>query len=133
MSVHYEVRQVEADESVLPDHDYADAFEGVWDDADPEEPQQWVLRGMSGSPAWVRGVVRRIGFTGWSVVESTRDMVRLEQRLPMMMVSVVGRNLSGRRRMTTELVYLRPILCRLLMAVIGPQHRRMAKRVVTSK
>lgn len=133
MSVASEVRRVEVDEVALPSHDYADAFEVAWADADVEEPRQWVLRGMGGAPAWVRWVVRRIGFTGWSVVESNRDLVRLEQRLPALAVSVVGRNFPGRRRMTTALTYLRPVLGRLLWAAIGSSHRRVAKRVVTSR
>jgi hypothetical protein len=131
--VQTEVRRVEVDEPALSGHDYADAFEITWDDADAERPQLWVSRGMSGLPGWVRPVVRRIGVREWTIVESTDEVVRQEQRLPMMIVTVIGRNRPGRRRMTTSLTYLRPVLGRLVWAAIGPQHRRMAKRVIGSR
>ena len=133
MTIQSEVRRVEVDENVVPSHDYADAFEVAWADADAEEPRQWVSRGMRGASAWVHWVLRRIGVQEWSIVESTCEVVHLEQRTPMMMVSVIGRNLPGKRRMTTALTYLRPVLGRLVWALIGSQHRRTARRVITSK
>lgn len=133
MSERSEVRQVEVDEEATPRHDYADAFEVAWPDTDAEEPREWVSRGMRSSPAWVRWVVRRIGFREWTMVESSPEVVRMELPLPSLMVSVVGRNLPGRRRMTMAFTYRRPVLGRLLWAAIGSTHRRMARRVITSR
>lgn len=140
------VRQVEVDDQLAGgDYDYADAYEVRLPEPDPETPETWVRAGMNDSPAVVEWIADRLGLGGQTststdqidggrVVECNADMVRIEWSLPLMRVVVVGRKIgpSG-RRLTSFLYYKRPVLARVVWAVVGIGHRRLARRLITSK
>lgn len=125
-------------------YDYADAFEVRLPEPDGEAPETWVLTGLDDSPAvveWIATVVLGHGSApststdrvvdGWRVVESTSEVVHLEQSLPLMHVVVVGRRVgSSGRRLTSVLHFERPVLARLVWAVVGIGHRRMVRRLL---
>jgi hypothetical protein len=123
--------------------DYADAFEAVLPGPDPYPPEEWVRAGLGATSGTVRAVTRFLGFGRaaaaqgqagpWRVVESTAHVVHLETSLSFLSVVMVGRRVEPTRRtLTTVLHYRRPTLARLVWAVIGPVHRRTARRVLTS-
>lgn len=134
-----QVRRVEVTDQVATARprpcDYADAFEVRMPEPDREAPEAWVLTGMEQVPAWVEWISWLLPDDDeWRVVESTSEVVRLEQSDPLMHVVLVGRRVGPfRRRLTTVLTYKRPVLARLVWAVLGVGHRRMARRVITSK
>lgn len=123
-------------------YDYSDAF--VVDLALPDHraPEEWVRDGLAATPAWVERVARVIGvhptadpvpgeLDVFRVVSSDADVVHLEKSLPLLHVRLVGRNLApGRRMLSTGLTYRRPLLARLVWAVVGPGHRWAARRVL---
>ncbi len=125
-------------------YDYADAFEIRLPKPDGDAPETWVLAGMDDSPAvveWIATVVLGHGSApptstdrvvdGWRVVESTSEVVHLEQSLPLMHVVVVGRRVGSSGRMLTSVLHFeRPVLARLIWAVVGVGHRRMVRRVL---
>lgn len=125
-------------------HDYADAFEVQLTEPDGAPPETWVLNGLADSPAVVDWVATRVlghGSTpgtatervvdGWRVVQSTSEVVQLEQSLPLMQVTVVGRNVDlSTRRLTSVLSFERPVLSRLVWAVVGVGHRGMVRRLL---
>jgi len=68
---------------------------------------------------------------GWRVMESTPEVVHLEQSLPLMHVVVVGRRVGASGRMLTSVLHFkRPLLARLIWAVVGMAHRRMVRRLL---
>lgn len=123
-------------------YDYADAF--VVDIATPEHraPEEWVRDGLAVTPAWLEQVARLIGVHGtadpvpgqldvFHIVSSGADVVHLETSLPLLQVTLVGRNLASDRRMlSTGLTYRRPLLARLVWAFVGPGHRWAASQVI---
>lgn len=125
-------------------YDYADAFEIRFPEPDGDAPETWVLAGMDDSPAvveWIATVLLGHGSApststdrvedGWRMVESTSEMVHLEQSLPLMHVVVVGRRVgSSGRMLTSVLQFERPVLARLVWAVVGMGHRRMVRRLL---
>lgn len=127
-------------------YDYADAFEVRLPMLDGDAPETWVLAGMDDSPAvveWIATVLLGHGSApctstdrvvyGWRVVESTSEVVHLEQSLPLMHVIVVGRRVgSSGRMLTSVLQFERPVLARLVWAVVGVGHRRMVRRLLRS-
>lgn len=139
------VRQVEVTDQIATGrrYDYADAFEVHLPEPDPVTPETWVRAGMDDSPAVVEWIAARLGMgdgparstdqTDGRVVESNADVVQMEWSLPLMRVVVVGRRIgpSG-RRLTSVLYFERPVLARLIWAVVGIGHRRMARRLITS-
>ncbi len=143
-----QVRQVEVTDPVAAArrYDYADAFEVRLPEPDGDAPETWVLAGLDDSPAvveWIASLLLGHGgapststdrvVDGWRVVESTPEVVHLEQSLPLMHVVVVGRRvgLSG-RMLTSVLHFERPVLARLVWAVVGVGHRRMVRRLLGS-
>ena len=125
-------------------YDYADAFEVRLPEPDGDAPETWVLAGMDDSPAvveWIATVLLGHGSApststdrvvdGWRVVESTSEVVHLEQSLPLMHVVVVGRRIGSSGRMLTSVLHFeRPVLARLVWAVVGVGHRRMVRRLL---
>jgi len=72
--------------------------------------------------------------SGFRVIESDPEVVHLEAVVPLMHVVLVGRKVEPTRRMlTTILHHQRPVMARLVWAVVGPVHRRTARGVITSK
>jgi hypothetical protein len=99
----------------------------------------WARAGLESTPAVVNRIVRMLGFDGaadtspdhvstFRIVASNPDVVHLDAVLPAMHVVMVGRNM-----LTTVLHYRRPVVARLIWAVIGPLHRRNAGGIITSK
>jgi hypothetical protein len=68
------------------------------------------------------------------IVEAGPEVVHLEASLPLMHVVMVGRNVEPTRRMlTTVLLYERPVLARLIWAIVGIGHRLTARQIIASK
>ena len=126
-------------------YDYADAFEVRLPGPDPYPPETWVRAGLGAVPKWVDRVVGLLGFSeapessadhvsGFRIVESGPEVVHLETSLPLMHVALVGRRVEPTRRMlTTVLRYERPVLGRLVFAVVGIGHRWAVPRVIAGK
>ncbi|PSL01801.1 hypothetical protein CLV30_11240 [Haloactinopolyspora alba] len=114
-------------------YDYTDAFEVRLPAPDPHPPETWLRGGISESPPWARRITSMLGFSEWQVIESGPDVVHLEMSLPLSHVVLVGRKVEPTRRtLTTALTHQRPVLSRLVWALIGPAHRRSARQIVTS-
>ncbi|MGX1884908.1 hypothetical protein [Streptomyces sp. NPDC055287] len=142
-----QVRQVEVTDPIAADqhYDYADAFELRLSEPDPHSPETWVLAGLDATPKWVDRVAGLLGVSsapaesadqagGFRIVESSAEVVRLETSLPLMRVVLVGRRIEPARRMFTSVLhYRRPVLARLVWAVVGIGHRRAARQLITSK
>lgn len=141
-----EVRRVEVTDPVATGrrYDYADAFQVRLPEPDLAAPEAWVRAGMGGTPAVVDWIASLLGHRsepfpspdmveGFRVVRSTSEVVHLEQSLPLMHVVLVGRRVgSSVRELTTLLTYQRPVLARLVWAVVGVGHRLTVRRVITS-
>jgi hypothetical protein len=140
------VRRVEVTDPIATGrrYDYADAFEVRLPGPDGEAPETWVLAGLADSPAvmeWIASLLLGHGrapstssdrvVDGWRVMESTPEVVHLEQPLPLMHVVVVGRRVGSSGRMLTSVLHFeRPVLARLVWAVVGMGHRRMVRRLL---
>lgn len=126
-------------------YDYADAFEVRLAAPDTSSPEQWLRAGFASAPAVVDWIASRLGkdgdasspsdeLDGWRIVTSTPEVIHLEQSDALTDVVMVGRRVELTRRvLTTTLVYRRPVLARLVFALIRPAHRWMARRIVTSR
>lgn len=126
-------------------YDYADAFEVRLPEPDRYSPEAWVRAGFGATPGWVDRVVGLLGFreapvsaadhmSGFRIVESGPEMVHLETSLPLMRVVLVGRKVEPTRRMLTTVIhYERPVLARLVFAIVGIGHRWAVPQVITSK
>jgi hypothetical protein len=142
-----QVRRVEATDPIAAArrYDYADAFEVRLPEPDPYSPETWVRAGLEAAPGAVKRIVGLLGVrraplssadrvAGFRVLESGPDVIHLETSLPLMRVVLVGRRVEPTRRMlTTILHYERPVLARLVWAIVGLAHRRTAPHVITSK
>jgi hypothetical protein len=125
-------------------YDYADAFEVRLPEPDPYPPETWVRAGLDATPGIVDRIVGLLGFSeapassaehvsGFRIVESGPEVVHLETSLPLIHVVLVGRRVEPtRRRLTTILYYERPVLARLIFAIVGIGHRLAVRRVIAS-
>lgn len=126
-------------------YDYADAFEVRLPEPDPYSPETWVRAGLEATPGVVKRIVGLLGLrgvpassadhvSGFRIVESGPEAVHLKASLPLMHVVTVGRRVEPTRRMlTTVLRFERPVLARLVWAVVGPVHRGAARGGITRK
>jgi hypothetical protein len=127
-------------------YDYADAFEVRLPEPDPYPPETWARAGLEEATSrvadWTMSLlglreapVSSAGHVGpFRIVESSPEVVHLEASVPLMHVVVVGRKVEPTRRMvTTVLRYERPVLARLIWAIVGRVHRRLVPQVITSK
>lgn len=142
-----QVRKVDVTDPVAVGrrYDYADAFEVDLPEPDFDAPQAWVLAGLDDTPAVAVWIVSLLGIEdapstspdkvdGWRIVESNAEVVHLERSVPLMHVTVVGRRVGTSGRMLTSILdYERPAFARLVWAVVGIGHRRMARRAIVSK
>jgi hypothetical protein len=65
--------------------------------------------------------------SGCRIVESDTKVIHLEESSPLMHTVLVGRRVERTRRMfTTVLRYGRPVLARLVWAIVSVVHRRTA-------
>lgn len=123
--------------------DYADSFEIRLPEPDDRTAEQWVRSGLENAPSVVRRTIRiahrhvlgfRLGphpsaghVLGWRIARADDDLVRLETSSALMRAAIVGRRLDPcSTRLTTLLFYERPGFARLIWAVVGPVHRRIA-------
>lgn len=124
-------------------YDYADAFEVAVHPSDSRSSEQFARAGLEGMPRLLRSVVRfaqrrvlglRLApasspdhVLGWRIVTASDDVVHLESSSPLLRRAVI----AGRRpapdtaTISTFVFYARPA-GRLLWAVVGPVHRRVA-------
>jgi len=142
-----QVRQVEATDPIATAqrYDYADAFELRLSEPDPHSPETWVRAGLDSTPKWVDRIAELMGLSdapaesadrigGFRVIESGPEMVHLETSLPLVHVILVGRLVEPTHRVFTSVLhYRRPVLARLVWAVVGIGHRRAARQLITSK
>lgn len=139
------VRRVPVTEEIAAGRrfDYGDSFELHLPVPDPLPPRTWLATGLEDSPAVVRLLTALLlgvrdeptrspeELTDWLVVESTPELIHIERSLPLLHVVVIGRRLgpSG-RRLTSLLTYTRPVLSRVVWAVIGVGHRLASRRLI---
>ncbi len=126
-------------------YDYADAFEVRLPESDPYSPETWVRAGLEATPGVVQRIVVLLGLgrapessadalSGFRIVESDPEVIHLEESSPLMHTVLVGRRVEPTHRMfTTVLRYERPVLARLIWAIVGMVPRRTARQVITSK
>lgn len=126
------------------DFDYTDAFVADLGRRSAEIPQRWMGSGLGHVPlvtdvtVWLRGEAHAPrpsdGLRGWRIMDSTESFIHLEYRLPLMDVTVVGRNVAPASRMvSTGLTFRRRRLAGLVWAVAGPVHRAMSRRLVAGR
>jgi hypothetical protein len=125
-------------------YDYGDAFEVQLSEPESARPEDWVRAAMNEAPKWVDWITGALGMDGpaaWSaentgsfrIEESTPDLLHLTSTDWLMETVMVGRRIEPTgRRLTTVLRFRRPVLARLVWALIAPLHRRMARGLVTS-
>jgi hypothetical protein len=128
--------------------DYADAFEVRTPERDDRTAELWIRAGLEGAPGWMRWVILLVhrhvlGFRlgppdapdhvlGWPIVASEPDEVRLEASSRLLRGVLVGRRVDpSSTRLTTLLFFERPATARVVWAVIGPLHRRIAPYLLT--
>ncbi len=126
-------------------YDYADAFELRLPGPDHDKPETWVRAGLDSVPGVVDRIASALGggetpvpsgdhVEMFRIVTSTPEVVHLEASEPLMRVVMVGRRVEPTRRMlTTILYYERPVLARLVWAVVRLAHRWTARYVITGR
>lgn len=121
--------------------DYADAFEVDLMGDDGRTAEEIVRKGLSSMPSPLGAAVvlvhryvlmLRLGpaasphhVAGWRIVTAEPDVVRLTAAGPMISGALIARRSGGTARLTTQLHYRRPA-ARIVWAVVGPVHRRIA-------
>lgn len=139
-------RRVPVDEPLLGDdrYDYADAFEIDAREADPRSAEEFARYALEQASAPMRWVIRFVHtrllllrlaplgspdhVLGWEVTRSEPDVVQLEARSPLLGRGViVGRRVSPTStRITTFVVFARPVVRRVVWTMVGPLHRTVA-------
>jgi hypothetical protein len=125
-------------------YDYADAFEVHLPEPDLHPPETWVRAGLESTPKWMDRIASLLGLGSapksedmvdvFRVVKSDAEVVQLETSVPLMHIVIVGRRVTPTQRMLTSILhYKRPMLARLVWAVIGFGHRWAVPQVLTSK
>ena len=121
-------------------YDYADAFAVDLPRPDITPPERWLGAALGQLPPVVRWITARLGFAaadrsslaGWEVRTNGPAVIHLVAHLPLLHVDLVGRNISSTHRtLTTVLTYRRPWLARPVWLVVGPVHRRTARRLLS--
>ncbi len=142
-----QVRRVKVTDPIAASrrYDYADAFELRLPGPDQDTPETWVRAGMSSVPRVVNWIVGAMGggetpvpsddhVEMFRIVTSTPEVVHLESSDPLMDVVMVGRRVEPTRWMlSTILCYKRPVLARLVWAVVRLAHRWTARYVIAGQ
>lgn len=125
-------------------YNYADAFEVELPEPDHDTPEAWIRAGMGATPALVDWLAARLGHQdapvpspdrveGFRVLRSSAEVLELEQSLPLLDVILIARRVGSSGRMFTSLLtYRRPVLARLVWAVLRHGHRWAARGLITS-
>jgi Protein of unknown function (DUF2867) len=141
-------RRVPVDQPQLADPDYADAFEVRGSRPDGRTAEQFARAAIEGAPWLVRWTIRvahrhvlrfRLGpdpsddhVLGWRVVTREPDLIRLEAPAPLLRGTLVIQRVDPTcTRLTTSLFYIRPGAARIVWALAGPVHRRIAPYLLT--
>ena len=136
-------RRVPVDEPLIADPDYADAFEVRGSRPDARTAEQFARDAIEGAPWLVRWTIRiahryvlrfRLGpdssddhVLGWRVVTREPDLIRLEAQAPLLRGALVLQRVDPTcTRLTTSLFHVRPTAARIVWALVGPVHRRIA-------
>lgn len=135
-------REVAEDSLRVGDYDYADAFQIQLPETDTRSPEQlfrqavdsrWLmLRWVPLAHRWVLRL--RLGpasspnhIFGWRIVASEPDVIRVEAEGPLIRGVIVGRRRPPSTAvMTTYVFYVRRKPARVVWALVGPLHRRIA-------
>ena len=125
-------------------YDYADAFEIQLDESDARSAEEFARCALEDAPPLVRGVVSiahryllrlRLGprsssgyVFGWKIRTSEPDVIVLEAVSPWLGRGVIVGRRPDRARtvITTYIFFARPAVARVLWAIAGPLHRRVA-------
>jgi hypothetical protein len=136
---------VPADEPLIfgARYDYADAFEMRVNEPDERSAEELVRFSLSHASRWVRWIIRiahkyvvrfRLGpessplhVLGWSILSSQPNVIVLRAASPLLRGIIVARKPDPTRVVvTTYVIYRRPAICRILLKVVGPVHRKVA-------
>ena len=136
-------RRCAVTEPLIGGYDYADAFEVDLAGGDTRPAGQVFQAGLVGAPRVLRRTVLiahryllrfRLGpasggddVFGWQILTREPDVIRLQAAGPLMRGVLVARRIGPTRAaLTTSLYYERPRLARIIWAIVGPLHRRIA-------
>jgi hypothetical protein len=125
-------------------YDYADAFEIEVLQGDTRTPEQAFRAALPNGPSGLVPLVHRLvlrfhlgpltspdHLMGWRVVSSDADAIHLEAAGPLMHGVIVGRRADpSTALLTTFVIYVRPAPARIVWALVGPLHRRIAPRLL---
>ena len=133
--------EVAAEPLVGVGYDYADAFEIELAELEARSPEQ-LFRAALDNASWVqrwvpivhRHLLRfRLGphpssehILGWRIVNSGGDVIQLQADGPLIRGVIVGRRMGRSAVFTTFVFYVRRLPARVIWAVTGPLHRRIA-------
>jgi hypothetical protein len=138
--------QVAAQDALLVGghYDYADAFEIEVPKGDTRTPEQAFRAAVPHGPSGLVPLVHRLvlrfrlgplvspdHFIGWRVVSSDSEIIHLEADGPLMRGIIVGRRADPSTAvLTTFVVYVRRAPARIVWALVGPLHRRIAPHLL---
>ena len=122
--------------------DYADCFEIELADSDARSPEE-AFRTAIKQTSWAMPIVPIIHrqvlqlrleapsspnqLFGWRIVTSDADAIRLEASGPLIRGVIVGRRTARSTAVfTTFVFYVSPARARVIWAIVGPLHRRVA-------
>lgn len=126
--------------------DYSDIFEAPLAPGDDRSAKELYVAGVESMPVWLgivvfvahRYVLRfrlaPIGapdhLMGWKVVDADHDTIRLGASGPLIDGVLVARRSRSAAALETAVTYRRPVLARLVWAVVGPVHRRVGPYLI---
>jgi hypothetical protein len=137
-SVH---RRTAPDEPHARAYDYADSFEVVLAEPDGHSAEEWARTALEQSHPLVRRLIRVVHarvlcfdlgpsdkqhILGWRIVSSDPDGLQLEAGGPLGRAVIVARRTSPTASAVSTYVFFTRQRARLIWAVVGPVHRRVA-------
>ena len=139
--------RVESDPLVAGPADYADAFEVTIDPADARSAEEFARDVLANAPRpvyWLIDVAHRFvlrfdlaprrspeHIMGWAITHSEPGVVRLEAGGPIVRAVIVGRRPEPSRRVAvTSVFFENRAAARILMRVVAPVHRSVAKLIL---
>jgi hypothetical protein len=138
-------RAVPAEEPLIGTdrYDYADTFEVRMPEPDARSAEEVARAALEQAPRAVRWIIHsvhryvvrfRLGpsssrthVIGWKIVSSQPEAIVLETASPLVRAVIVARRTDPTVAVaTTYLFFARPTAARIVWAVVGPLHRRIA-------